>query len=505
MVNKKLAGLTLFLLAASTITTEAGGLLTNTNQSVSFLRNPARDAAIGIDGVYSNPAGVVFMGDGLHLAFNWQAAFQTRTIHSTDPVFALGEQNNGATTKRFRGKATAPVLPSIQGALNKGRWSFQLNIALSGGGGKCTFDDGLGSFESAVGQIATLLQPLGVTGYDMNSFMEGKQYYFGATLGAAYKVNEHLSVYAGVRALYGIATYKAKISDIQVRTQNGLVPFGTFLDNTATSLNASLAQVDAGLAHLQPIINQYGDNTPAQYREQYNTLLNTRNTITQTQASLNSLEVYRAGVNLQSDQHGLGFAPIIGVDYRTGNFNFAAKYEFRTKMAMKNSSTVNEVMAIEAVNQYLDGTKIREDSPALLALGAQWEPTSGVRVNAGYHHFYDRQSKKYGDKQKLLDGGTDEYLAGAEWDITKKLTASGGIQITRYGLTDEYMSDMSFVTNSWTFGLGARYQLSEKLAINAAYFQTNYDKYHTQPSESGAQNTFTRTNKVLGVGVEYTF
>ena len=36
-------------------TVEAGGLLTNTNQNVSFLRNPARDAAIGIDGVYSNP------------------------------------------------------------------------------------------------------------------------------------------------------------------------------------------------------------------------------------------------------------------------------------------------------------------------------------------------------------------------------------------------------------------------------------------------------------------
>ena len=37
----------------------AGGILTNTNQSVDFLRNPSRDAAIGLDGVYSNPACVV--------------------------------------------------------------------------------------------------------------------------------------------------------------------------------------------------------------------------------------------------------------------------------------------------------------------------------------------------------------------------------------------------------------------------------------------------------------
>ena len=39
--------------AVSAMNVWAGGLLTNTNQSVEFLRNPARDAAIGIDGVYS--------------------------------------------------------------------------------------------------------------------------------------------------------------------------------------------------------------------------------------------------------------------------------------------------------------------------------------------------------------------------------------------------------------------------------------------------------------------
>ena len=45
---------------AISVCSYAGGILTNTNQSVDFLRNPARDAAIGLDGVYSNPAGVVF-------------------------------------------------------------------------------------------------------------------------------------------------------------------------------------------------------------------------------------------------------------------------------------------------------------------------------------------------------------------------------------------------------------------------------------------------------------
>ena len=51
-MNKIKSSCIAFVLAAAQ-TVMAGGLLTNTNQNVSFLRNPARDAAIGIDGVYS--------------------------------------------------------------------------------------------------------------------------------------------------------------------------------------------------------------------------------------------------------------------------------------------------------------------------------------------------------------------------------------------------------------------------------------------------------------------
>ena len=39
------------VMLATATTAFAGGILTNTNQSVNFLRNPARDAAIGVDGV----------------------------------------------------------------------------------------------------------------------------------------------------------------------------------------------------------------------------------------------------------------------------------------------------------------------------------------------------------------------------------------------------------------------------------------------------------------------
>ena len=110
--KKMLAGVML----ATATTATAGGILTNTNQSIDFLRNPARDAAIGLDGVYSNPAGVAFMPEGLHIAFNWQYAHQTRTIQSENPVFALGRKNHGQAMKTFEGVADAPFIPSLQGA-----------------------------------------------------------------------------------------------------------------------------------------------------------------------------------------------------------------------------------------------------------------------------------------------------------------------------------------------------------------------------------------------------
>ncbi len=456
-MKKILVSLVVFMM--TTVSALAGGILTNTNQSVDFLRNPARDAAIGLDGVYSNPAGVVFMPEGFHLGINWQYAHQTRTITSTNPVFQLGRKNNANNpTKIFEGVANAPIIPSIQVAYNMENWSLQANLSVPGGGGSCEFSDGLGSFESVVGNIAAMLAPLGATGYDMDGYMKGRQYYYGVQIGAACKVTPNLSLYGGLRMLYGDATYKAKISNIQVKTANGYVDFGSYLQ----------AVTEAG----------YGEVVAP-------------------------LQKYSEGVNLLCNQDGVGFAPIVGVDYKIGKFNFAAKYEFRTQIRMKNESTVNEASAIEAVNKYRDGENVNEDMPALLAVGVQYSPIDVVRINAGYHHYFDKDASWYNNSQELLKHNTNEYLLGAEWDTTENLTFSAGGQLTRYGMSDEYISDMSFVVNSYSIGFGFNYKLSNKVAIKAAYFQTYYGDYdRTDATNPQVKDSFTRTNRVFGVGCE---
>ena len=493
----------------SVTSTFAGGILTNTNQSVLFLKNPARDAAIGLDGVYSNPAGVVFMPEGWHIAFNWQYAHQTRTITSTNPVFALGRKNNGNSIKEFQGVADAPIIPSLQGAYNKGNWSLQFNLSVPGGGGSCEFADGLGSFESVVGNIASMLQPLGAQGYDMESYMKGRQYYYGIQLGAAYKINPNLSVYGGLRLLYGDATYKAKISNIMVKTEGGYVGFADYLQGASATVTNGLDLVTAGLDQVNAGIAQYeaaGVPVPDDLTAMQIQLSAQQAELEGTKESLNQLQKYADGVNLLCNQDGVGIAPVIGVNYKIKNFNFAAKYEFKTQIRMKNESTVNEASEIAAVNRFRDGEKVNEDAPALLTIGAQWKPIEQVSLNLGWHHYFDKDANWYNNTQDLLRHNTNEFLAGVEWDVTDRLNVSCGGQLTRYGLTDAYMNDMSFVVNSYSVGLGFSYKVKPYMTLTAAYFQTNYGNYrrNNYPVE-GVSDHFTRTNRVLGVGCQLDF
>lgn len=506
---------------ASSSVSFAGGLLTNTNQNVAFNRMMSREASIGIDGVYYNPAGVVFLGEGHHLSLNWQLAYQTRIIKNGYDLFK-NNVNNPITPREFKGEAFAPVIPSLQYAYNKGRWSFQANLALTGGGGKCTFDNGLGSFEKIVGETA--MGACGLAGavdgaakgalgaaypknifsemfgsdgkYSYDSYMHGRQYYYGISIGAAYKVSDNFSAFAGLRTVYASCNYYGYVRDIKV----GNTPLYTVLDPTKT---------DA------------------------------------------------ADILLSCDQTGLGFTPIIGIDYKTGRWNFSAKYEFKTRMRLKNKSvnqapsignlagnlrtaliakgvpevvvdnkilgdpTVQAVMGGikskfdtalgEAVGEYEDGKKIAGDIPAYLTLGAGYAPTDDLRINVGFHWFDDKNATSYNNRNKKLDRGTLEYNAGAEYDINKRFTVSAGWQCTSYGLSDEYMDDKSFVVSSNSVGVGGVIRLTSRMKLNVAYFHTFYEHKKTSDESTVGTNTlnytsdYTRNNNVFGVGLDVKF
>ena len=553
-------------LLAMTTPLQAGGLLTNTNQSIAFNRNFARVGAIGIDGVYFNPAGVVFLDQGFHLSLNFQNVYQTREITSSftvpafqqisslqpfsQPFLLNGGQADGS--KFYKGKASVPILPSFQVAYNKDRWSFQAGFGLTGGGGKATFNDGLPSFERQVSLLPALInqqlpvfaQLLGqqetpATSYSMQSYMSGQQYDFGLQLGVAYKVNEHLSVYGGARFNYIYNKYEGNITDISANVGGNNQNLYGYFDAKVKALNekASALQTQAAAAQTQaaayqaqanaatdPTVKAQLQGAADQYAAGAKRASEGAKLVRAGADKLNSSKELVKDRYVEVRQRGWGITPILGIDYRSGKWNLAARYEFTTKFNIENDTKRDDT------HHYENGVNTPNDLPGILALGAQYEVLKNLRVMAGYNYYFDKDARMDNNKQRFLKKNTQEFLAGVEWDVTPAVTVSAGGQRTLYGLGDgKYLTDLSFVTSSYSFGFGAKVKVARNIHLNVAYFFTDYSNFKkeyndaitvgsqqvtqpdgtvlTQPKTIATKNTdiFTRTNKVLGVGLDIDF
>ena len=87
-------------LGIAAVSAYAGGYVTNSNQNVAYLRNPAQNAVIGVQGAYFNPAGIGFMENGWHIALDVQTALQRRYTTSTYEPLKYGIDNEGRGYKR---------------------------------------------------------------------------------------------------------------------------------------------------------------------------------------------------------------------------------------------------------------------------------------------------------------------------------------------------------------------------------------------------------------------
>ena len=438
-------------MAAFALTSFAGGLTTNTNQHSAFVRNPARFATLGIDGVYFNPAGTAFLQEGWHLSANWQMVWQDRDAIDL-------KQNN----KKYEGNVYVPCMPTILAAYKTGDWTFSGFFGMPGGGGKAEFDNGLPLFDNLIGGLGAglgAMAPVPMTISGASQF-ESTQYLFALQFGAAYKINDNLSAYAGIR--------------------------GNYVSNNYMGTIKALADIPA----------------------------------------MGATGVEVMAVNIDMDQSGVAFAPIVGVDYKVGDFNFAAKYEFRAKTTVENDTKACDVAAGEAMAQigmketietaagaalggylggFADGNKLRSDAPAILSLAGSWQIIDRLQVMAGWNYYFDKDAKVEslmgGDNMKKLSRNTLEYLLGAEFKVTEKFLLSAGIQFSNFGINDNYTSDLAFTNDSFMTGVGGKYSLTEKLDINFGYCYANYAPDHNALT----QTRYERKTHNATVGVDFRF
>ena len=436
--------ITAIVALATSATVRAGGLMTNTNYHIAFDRMFARGASTEIDAAYSNPAGLAWGHEGWQFSLNFQKPWQYRDIEA---VTAAGNQ-------KFEGKASAPIVPALFASYKKGNWAFSTMIGIVGSGGYVEYKQGVPMYNMAVsGMLSQMgIQP-GTYGFD--SEMKGKQYIYGGQINVTRKINDNFSASVGVRANYYDGYYRGHV-----------------------------------IANNHP---QFGD---------------------------------LAALALDVDQRGWGFAPIVSVDYHNGPLTIAARYEFRTKIETENKENMlnaglgttlqNYIAQVNpaaleqiaatlggSVAAYKDGVKTRYDMPALFVAAVGYEFSKSLRGALEYHFFDDTHAKMADERQKTLEHGTHEILAGIEYDINDKFTVSCGGQRTDYGLSDDYQKDTSFACDSYSVGVGGAWNINDKLRLNVSYFCTLYTDY-TKPASYGSE-IYSRTNNVIGVGIDYKF
>lgn len=432
------------LALGSTTAIHAGGLMTNTNYHIAFDRMFARGATSEIDAVFSNPAGLAWGHEGLQLSLNFQKPWQRRNI-----------ELNGKT---YEGVASAPIVPALFAAYKKDRIALSGMIGIVGSGGFVEYSEGVPMFNVL---MQGMLAANGITPdqYTLDSEMKGKQYIYGGQFNFTYKFLDCLSAAVGIRANYYDGYYRGHV----------------------------IAKNHPQLGELAKLL-------------------------------------------LDVDQKGWGLTPIISLNFHQGPLTLSARYEFRTKLNPKNDTNILEaglgdatIAALVAADPqgaqaklgalhaqlsgyttpYQDGVHTRYDMPALLAIAAGYEFSPKFRAALEYHFFDDKNAKMAGDRQNELTHGTHEILAGVEYDINEKFTVSCGGQRTDYGLSDGYQQDTSFACDSYSVGLGGAWNINEKMRLNVSYFCSLYSDYQKQASYG--LETFSRTNHVIGVGLDYKF
>ena len=494
----------------------AGGLLNNTSLHALYLRSLARNASLAIDATYYNPAGLVFTPDGWRFSVNSQTVLQRRDIDATFAPFAYSTA--GTTTKRFEGKATAPIVPTLMASYKKGDWAFSAVAGVFGGGGKASFTSGLPQFEANVALVPTITQaiaqkatamiaalpagalpPAAQAGfaklidpikaankYSVDSKLEGLQYVFGLQAGASYKINQHLSAYLGARLSYAYNTYTGYIRNIQVSGADGA------MHHAPTYFGA----IAVGAKAAEPIVN----NLPDALKQQVQPVL----------AVPGQLAQKTLDKRIEVKQTGIGLAPIVGLNFNYEGLNVGARYEFRTAIRVKNTTEAND----SGMEQFADGAKVANDLPAVLGVGASYRILPTVTAAVSYNHFFEKSANMAGDKQKTLKGNTNEYLFGVEWNALDWLDVSGGVQITRKGVSDAYQSNIHFDMSSTSYGLGVGLHLTKEAQLNLAYMISSYGDHKKAVSTYAAQpalgialpgsEVYTRKNQIFSIGLDYT-
>lgn len=527
----------------------AGGLVTNTNQSAMFTRLQNRNASTGIDAVYFNPAGLTKLGDGFYASVSNQIIGQTKTIGNNYNY--LAGTSGGTTSREFIGDVSAPLFPSVYVAYNTGKLSFSAGFNPIGGGGGAKYDKGLPSFEMGIADLVPLLgsQDIPTTQYSADILFEGSSVYFGYQANIGYKINDMLSIAAGVRLVSAANTYNGYLRNISVNPNypnfgaaytGGMVLANDFFTSGAATLNGLAAGATSYVAGLQPLIDggagtvllsngtavgltavQVGqiqqiigaagqDPTSMDIATAQIVLGASAPIFTAKAGSMTGYAGATQDIEVDAEESGMGYTPIISVNFSPSDkLNIAVKYEGQTKFELTTKVNDNKGGGI-----FTDGEKVIADMPAMFSLGVEYKPMDKLMVAASFNTYLDKNNDYDGSESldiNMIDKNFMEYGLGVEYGLSDKLRASAGWVATSTGVNENYQNDQRYSTNTNSFGAGIGYRISSMIDLNIGGQYTFYaegsKEFNHMLGEIPVPVTeiYNKKTWVVGVGLDFYF
>jgi len=414
-----------------------GTLVTNTNQSVIYLRYPARGASTDLDAVYYNPAGTTKLSDGFHIALHNQSIFQEKTV--TNDFLFLNENT-------YIGEVKVPFFPTFFAVYKVNDLAISFGFGPNAGGGSADYATGLPSFEIPISAVPYVLANppynLPVTGYNADIAFNGSSIYYGFQLNVSYAVLHFLSVGAGARYISANNVYEGHIKTILLEYGGVMVP-GTMFNPDLGDKEVDVKQKGSAITpilslHLNPV-----DELNIGVRYELNTKLELEN-----ETAKDDTGMFPDGELTPSDIPAI-FS--VGAEYEVmPSLRLAATYNL---FFDKNADWGGKELTVNK-NSYDLGFGIELDvTESILISGGYLITKVDLSDNYQSDMSHDMSSSTIGFGARISLGRLDVDLGGIyviyDKDVMKDFTTAFGVFTESYERT------------TWAFSIGLGYHLTK--------------------------------------------
>lgn len=441
-----------------------------------YLGNQALTGMINNTSVYYNPAGLVNLQQGTYI----QAGVN----------LAVGVEKMKYQGKEYKADLLQPI-PNIAAYHVNDDSALYWTFGALGGGGDLKYKDGVPGFgalpdlvNQGILEVPQLVRglslipgfditkqpgyspsnPQGVLQvYDAGSSAEGKNMYIQSTIGGAWKIDNKLSVSLGGRVVYGIRELKGNLN---LKSKNPIIQGA--LDKTIGGIHA----------------------------------------------------------DIDSKRTAWGYGVQLGLNYKaTDRLNLALRYDSRVKMKFKAKGHLNNVklgrdkeLGIASFYpEYMPGTKVRRDMPAILALGASYKVTDNWTMALAGNYYFNKDAKldevesslkgqkKINKIEAKYDNGWEVAL-GTEYRFAPKWAWLGSINYAYTGAKSTSYDDVEFALNSITLGTGLKYNPDEasEVVFAVSHFFYKQESGHYNQKYNNLIDNPKYDKQITAFGVSYT-